>query len=377
MATYNFIAPPFVTDESVEAIHQRMMKNLPPDIDKTEGGFPWDFTRPTALEKSELIQFHLLEAIKLMHYMFAQGIYLDYHAESVGLTRKSPTAASGTLHLTGSPGVEIPVGFQFAVPANGEAAAIIFETAEFCVIDHGGEADVTVVAQETGLIGNVSANTITIMASPTISGIQSITNEEPITGGSVTEDDDSLRDRIREVYENTNASFCGCDADYRRWALEADGIGQVTIVPEWDGPGTVKIILIDANGAPANETLINAVYNSIVSPNDRSQRKAPIGATVTVTSPSTLNLTVSATLTLATGADLEAIKETISASIVKYLSEAHVEGIVKTSRIGAAIIDTDGVVDYSELKINNGTSNITIQQDEYPVLQTLTLSEVS
>lgn len=377
MTNYAFIAPPFVTDESVEAIHQRMMKNLPPDIDKTEGGFPWDFTRPTALEKSEMIQFHLVEAIKLMHYMFAQGIYLDYHAESVGLTRKSPTAASGTLHLTGSPGVEIPAGFQFAVPANGEAAAIIFETAEQCAIDDSGEVDVIVIAQETGLIGNVSANTITIMASPTISGIQSITNEEPITGGSVTEDDDSLRDRIREVYENTNASFCGCDADYRRWALEVDGIGQVTVVPEWNGPGTVKLILIDANGAPANETLINSVYNSIVSPDDRYQRKAPIGATVTVTSPSTLSISISAAVKVAAGTDLESIKETISASVVKYLSEAHTEGIIKMSRIGATIIGTQGVLDYSSLTVNNGTSNITIQQDEYPVLQNLTLTEVS
>ena len=47
-----FKAPSFLNDQDAETIHKRMMEELPPDIDDTEGGFPWDFTKPTALEKS-------------------------------------------------------------------------------------------------------------------------------------------------------------------------------------------------------------------------------------------------------------------------------------------------------------------------------------
>ena len=38
----------------------RMMNALPEGIDDMPGGFPYDFTMPTAIEKSELIQFHLV-----------------------------------------------------------------------------------------------------------------------------------------------------------------------------------------------------------------------------------------------------------------------------------------------------------------------------
>jgi hypothetical protein len=58
-----FKAPSFLNDQDAETIHKRMMDELPPDIDDTEGGFPWDFTKPTALEKAEMLEFHLVETL--------------------------------------------------------------------------------------------------------------------------------------------------------------------------------------------------------------------------------------------------------------------------------------------------------------------------
>ena len=60
----DFIVPEFLEDCDADTIHARMMDELPDDIDKTEGGFPWDFTRPTALIAAELLQFYIPEAIK-------------------------------------------------------------------------------------------------------------------------------------------------------------------------------------------------------------------------------------------------------------------------------------------------------------------------
>ena len=42
--------PDFLENSSEDEIHEKMLGNLPEDIDKSEGGFPWDFTRPTAIE---------------------------------------------------------------------------------------------------------------------------------------------------------------------------------------------------------------------------------------------------------------------------------------------------------------------------------------
>ena len=41
----NFTVPAFLQECDVDTIHQKMMDMLPDDIDKTEAGFPWDFTR--------------------------------------------------------------------------------------------------------------------------------------------------------------------------------------------------------------------------------------------------------------------------------------------------------------------------------------------
>ena len=56
-----FVPPSWLEDQDAETIHARMMQSLPEDIDDTEGGFPWDFTKPAALEKAELLEFNLME----------------------------------------------------------------------------------------------------------------------------------------------------------------------------------------------------------------------------------------------------------------------------------------------------------------------------
>lgn len=365
MAEYKFVSPSWLDGQDVDTIHARMMAMLPDDIDDTEGGFPWDFTRPTALEKAELLEFEMMETTKIIFYMFAYGIYLDYHAAAAGTERKGASYASGTLEITGSPGTVIPQGYLFAVPASGDTAAITFATLEAVTIDTDGYASVAIEATEAGASGNVAANTIIIMASPTITGITSVTNPEATSGGSAEEDDESLRERISEIY-NSDASFVGCDSDYKRWAKEIDGVGDVIIIPEWDGPGTVKIVVKDANGEPANEQIIDAVYDYIVSADDRDARLAPIGATVTVVAPTTMTIDIGCAFTIYEGADYNTVVASIKQSIAEYFVQAVEDGIIKKNKIGSIVIGTDGVADYSTITLNGSEANIRVGQDDYP-----------
>lgn len=52
-----FNRPEFLEGNSAEEIHERMMNNLPDDIDDMPGGFPYDMTMPAALEKRRNYQF--------------------------------------------------------------------------------------------------------------------------------------------------------------------------------------------------------------------------------------------------------------------------------------------------------------------------------
>ena len=95
-----FVLPEFLqTGTSAEEIHARMMDMLPDDIDKTEAGFPWDFTRPTAMIAAELLQFYLPEVIKLMFPQWSTGQYLDYLAAMAQTERKPANYATAVLKI--------------------------------------------------------------------------------------------------------------------------------------------------------------------------------------------------------------------------------------------------------------------------------------
>ncbi len=366
MSIPEFIPPSFLSDQDAETIHKRMMENLPPDIDDMENGFPWDFTKPTALEKAEMLEFHLVETLKIMFPMWAYDEWLDYHAKGRGITRKPANAASGELLITGIPGTTIPAGSKFAAPATADTPAIEYQTTEKYTIGEDGTVRAQITAVEAGPKGNVPANTVTLMMTP-IKGITSITNEANITGGTEVENDDELRNRIMEIDAASEASFVGSDGDYKRWAEEVPGVGTALVIPEWAGPGTVKVVVIDANGQPANAAIIAAVYDNIMSPGDRLQRKAPIGATVTIEAPTAKELNYTFTLELKAGENQETVLERFKAQLRTYYVEAKKDGVVRYNRVSSILINTDGVKDFTDLTINGGTVNIDLEEDEYPV----------
>ena len=373
MARPDFIPPAWMDGQDSETIHRRMMDALPDDIDSTQGGFPWDFTKPTADEKAQMLEFELMEAIKLMHPQWAYERWLDIYAKEAGLIRKAANQASGTVTVTGITGTTIPAGFVFAVPATGGAAAIEYAVVADTDIDQSGTADILVKAVEAGTKGNVAEDSIVIMKTP-IKGITGTTNQAPMTGGTAEESDDDLWQRIDDVNAGAGESFVGNDSDYKRWAEEIDGVGTALVIPEWQGPGTVKIILLDSNGTAANPTIIGEVYDYIVSPGDRIKRKAPIGATVTVDRPNELTINYAFTLQLEAGYAPEIIENAFKAAMLKYYAEAKEENVVRYTRVAAVLTGIDGVTDYSNLTVNGATANIPIDDDEYPVTGSVTTS---
>lgn len=120
MAQPEFTAPDFVADNTPEDIHERMMANLPYDIDDMAGGFPYDFTMPSAIEKAELIGFHLVRALMIAFPQYAWEGWLDLHGRQVHITRHSAIKASGHLLLEGEAGTVVGAGTVFCVPAAGE-----------------------------------------------------------------------------------------------------------------------------------------------------------------------------------------------------------------------------------------------------------------
>ena len=78
MSLTEFKQPEWLDGITTRGIEEKMMSNLPLDIDKTEGGFAWDLTYPTAIEKAEMLQYYMVMALKTMFPQWAEGRWLDY-----------------------------------------------------------------------------------------------------------------------------------------------------------------------------------------------------------------------------------------------------------------------------------------------------------
>lgn len=269
-----FNRPEFLEGNSAEEIHERMMNNLPDDIDDMPGGFPYDMTMPAALEKDEIINFHIVRALMISFPEYAWDEWLDLHGRQVHLTRHEAEPAFGYVKITAAEGTEILSGTVFCTAATETGPSIEYATTEDAVVGGEGAVLIPVSAVEAGTGSNVAANTVALMMVPN-KNVTEINNPEPIRGGTERETDDDFYDRIAAEYDNS-MTYLGNDTDYKRWAKQA-GAGDAIVIPAWNGPGTVKLVLVDGNGKPANAKLVQDVYNYIVSPNDRSARLLPTG----------------------------------------------------------------------------------------------------
>lgn len=111
MARPEFEVPEFVSESDSDQIQERMMGNLPADISDMEGDFPYDFTMPTAIEISQLVQFNLVRCLMVAFPEYSWGDWMDLHGAEAGVTRKEAVAATGTVSV-----------FQVAsIPGRGQA----------------------------------------------------------------------------------------------------------------------------------------------------------------------------------------------------------------------------------------------------------------
>ena len=373
--------PNFLKNHSASDVFAMQESIMPADIDLSAGNHAYNFLMAAALIVAEAYEFTLPEVIKLIFPEYSYGSFLDEHAKSRNLTRKSATAASGQLTLTGVPGSIIPAGTTFSTAAvNGSPSVgyALLETIAFPQPDDGSlVSTVTVDIQctKTGTVGNTGANTI-ILVSGRFTGITAITNLDPVTGGTDEETDESLIGRIMAYDQSLGNSFVGSLADYKQWATEVDGVGSATIIPAEDTTGLVTIVITDANGDPATEQLCTSVYNHIMRPDSPYERLAPINAYINVEPPQNLEISISATVELAEEATIESIKKAFQARLAAYLPKAMDEGEIKYTRVAAVLTATEGVNDFSGLgiglndgdTIRYGTTNISVTPTQLPTI---------
>ncbi|WMJ80998.1 baseplate J/gp47 family protein [Clostridium sp. MB40-C1] len=339
-------------------IQNRILEKINDKYDKSEGSFYYDNAAALAIELED--KYKDLYAILDKYFVdTSSGEFLRRKAEERGVYWKTPTKATTTVIVTGGEGAKIVKGDKVA------SDTVNFTFLEDKIIDSEGKIEVKVICEEYGSIGNVPVDSIKYFPI-TLKGLTSVTNQNPVTNGYDGETDEELRQRYYDKVRTPATS--GNKYHFRNWAKEVTGVGDARVFPLWNGNGTVKVVIINSNKKGADKELIDKVFNHI-------EENRPIGAEVTVISANEDSIDIKVSLVVDTkNYNIENVKEDIISSITEYLKEiAFIGNYVSYAKIGSLIYNTKGVIDYSNLKLNDKTANITIGDEEVAVLGGVTI----
>lgn len=340
--------------EDEKVIHDRMMVNISEEYDKSKGNFVYDVTKPVAVEFAEQqkkiakVQ-EKLDVEKLTGDELTRTVY-----QRTGISRKPATQATTTVIVSGTAGTAVKVGELVGT------GTLLYTVIEEAVLNESGFAHVRIQCNEFGQIGNVPANTI-VHFPASINGLVNVYNPDPVVDGYDEETDNDLRERYYDKLQRPGKA--GNKYHYREWALEVTGVGDAKVFPRYNGPLSMKVVVIDANKLPATSELIEAVREHI-------EVEMPFGVDdLNVKSAEALLINLSVVLSLIPGYTEEVVKINIKKNITKHLKEiAFKTSFVSYAKIGALIIESEGVLDYQDLLINGSTANVVIPDDGVPVM---------
>lgn len=194
--------------------------------------------------------------------------------------------------------------------------------------------------------------------------------------GEDDEDTETLRLRYQESFNER--AFAGNAKDYHDKTLGIAGVGAVKVIRAWNGPGTVKLVILDSVFGKATDVLIQTVQKEFDPNKDgHGDGLAPIGHAVTVDTASEVTVNIAATITYDNGYDLNTCKTQIETAIEEYFAglrknwENQSKLVVRIASIDAAIMGVKGVVDVTGTTLNGG-GNVELTEYEIPVLGVVT-----
>lgn len=349
-------------------IRSRIYERVPEDLDISVGSYEYDALEPSNIEFA-IAYFMLKNIILLAFPQHSFGKWLTYAAAARGVYRNSAKYATGELLITGATGTKIPTGTKFSnvIPQGSAVKTKYYSTTEVAVIPESGKVRVPIIADDAGTGGNAFANEITLNIA-SVKSITSVTNDKAISNGVDEEKDESLLARLLEAARNQSAS--GNKKSYEIWAKEVSGVVEVDVISLWNGPGTVKVIIVGDGGKPIPE-LIEAVKEHL-DPSDHEgegEGRAPIGAVVTVTTVENLVINVSITsVEVGSGYQQEQVKTNVIKALTTSISGVNIGSIVRLRAVEDAIKHAAGVVDFGKVMLNGVDANIQIAAHLKPVL---------
>lgn len=283
-----------------------MLDNVPNDIDKREGSIIYDALAPAAMVSAQQ-SLSLANIIRETYIKTAQGEFLDYRAVEHGTNRYVATNTEVKAKFNDDDGnpVNVEVGDRFASIAESP----IFYTVSKANDDGTAEMQ----AEEAGTSANsYLGQVLPVTPNDSLSWAEIVEITIPARD---EENDEHLRARLLNT--NSWVAYGGNVADYLDMTSKISDVGATQVYPVWNGPGTVKLVILNNNLMPASQTLIKKVKEEIDPEDNETQGYglAPIDHQVTVVAPETFEVNITMNVTIAENANIDTIRTNIKASL--------------------------------------------------------------
>ena len=343
---------------SYEELLNRTLGRVSSSVDTSEGSFLFDAIAPCVAELYEAY-LYIDELEKRIFADTAYDEYLERRCAERGIYRKEATCAVRKAYFDN----EVPIGSRWG---KEELMYIVTEMVQNGVY--------LLKCTQPGSIGNhYEGNLINIDAIENIN--EAILGEVVIVGENM-EQDDALRCRYFNSFEKK--AFGGNIRDYQEKVGSINGVGQVKVYPCWNGGGTVKLRLLDAENNIPTQELIEQVQ-ALVDPVENTGKGlgiAPIGHSVTVEAAEQIGISINIKLTLK-DTSWENIKEQVINIIKGYFNTLRekwisTDVVVRVSQIEAKILDIDGVLDVESTTLNGQPNNLYLSDEQVPALLEVT-----
>ena len=340
-----------------EQLLERMLGGVPSSFNKTEGSFIYDSQSPVAIELQNLY-IHADYIRKMTFVGTAEGSYLDELVNDLrGMKRISATKAI----VTGEFNIDVPIGNRFSG-----------DSLNYVVTEKISDGKFLLECETEGTIGNQYVGTL--IPIEYIQGLETAS----ITEISIPAKDEETDEELRQRFFNsiTGDATDGNVRQYEKWIVEFGKVGRGKIFPLWNGANTVKVSVLNADNGVASETLINE-FQEYLDPESKGLGNgvAPIGSIVTVTTAAERVINITVDVYLENGYETSAdVKDNIN-SLFKNL--AYTSTVVSFYEIAGVISSSASVARITNLKVNSGTEDIILGNEEIPVLGTLNIQVVT